>query len=137
MFNALSGEKRKHDEFWPQSPWVFSRRGEVIKDFSWAWEKACKAAGVPDLHFHDLRRTAVRNMRRAGIPQVIRMKISGHKTDSMERRYNIADMEDLANARELLDRRAAALECSETVVDQQNPTKPGDTSLTQNQRFEP
>jgi integrase len=136
MFSALSREKRKHDEFWPQSPWVFSRQGDKIKDFSWAWEKACKAAGVPDLHFHDLRRTAVRNMRRAGIPQVIRMKISGHKTDSMERRYNIADMEDLANARELMDRRSSAMECSETGADQENPAKPGDTSPTPNRRFE-
>jgi hypothetical protein len=48
-------------------------------------------------------------MRRAGIPQVIRMKISGHKTDSMERRYNIVDAEDLANARELLERRPTEL----------------------------
>jgi hypothetical protein len=48
---------------------------------------------------------AVRNVRRAGIPQVIRMKISGHKTDSMESRHYIVDHEDLANARDLLGRR--------------------------------
>jgi len=87
MRDLLVAAKKERDEQWPQSPWVFSRGGERIIDFRWAWDEACKRAGVPDLNFHDLRRTAVRNMRRAGIPQVIRMKISGHKTDSMERRY--------------------------------------------------
>ena len=37
-------------------------------------------------------------MRKAGIDQSIRMKISGHKTDSMERRYNIVDIEDVKEA---------------------------------------
>jgi integrase len=90
---------------WPDSPWVFNRHGRQIKDFRISWEDACKKAGVPNLNFHDLRRTAVRNMRRAGVPQVIRMKISGHKTDSMERRYNIVDSEDLSIAKEFMERR--------------------------------
>ncbi|HTB11118.1 MAG TPA: site-specific integrase [Bryobacteraceae bacterium] len=126
MFNALTTAKQKRDECWPQSPWVFSRRGEVIKDFRWAWEEACKAAGVPDLNFHDLRRTAVRNMRRAGIPQVIRMKISGHKTDSMERRYNIVDAEDLANARDLLERRPVSVESGSPVKPEEKRGKKGE-----------
>jgi hypothetical protein len=42
-------------------------------------------------------------MRRAGIPQVVRMKISGRKTDSLERRYSITDNEDTENARELME----------------------------------
>jgi integrase len=105
MRDLLLAAKKEHDEKWPQSPWVFNRAGERIIDFRWAWDEACKRAGVPDLNFHDLRRTAVRNMRRAGIPQVIRMKISGHKTDSMERRYNIVDSEDLQMAKELLQNR--------------------------------
>jgi len=121
MFNALSEEKRRHDKEWPHSPWVFSRGGEAIKCFRRAWREACKAAGVSELSFHDLRRTAVRNMRRAGIPQVIRMKISGHKTDSMERRYNIVDAEDLVNARELLERRTTVIERDETRSDGRTP----------------
>ena len=86
-------------------PWVFNRAGEPIKDLRGTWAQACKRAGVPDLLFHDLRRTAVTNMRRAGVPQVIRMKISGHKTDSMERRYSIIDGDDIAIAKTLMEAR--------------------------------
>jgi integrase len=83
---------------------VFHRAGEPIKEFRGAWKSACKIAGVPDLKFHDLRRTAVRNMRRAGVSQVVRMRITGHRTDSMERRYNIVDVEDIKSAKELMER---------------------------------
>jgi integrase len=106
MHDLLLKAKQEHDARWAKSPWVFSRAGERIKDFRWAWEEACKRVGVDGLKFHDLRRTAVRNMRRAGVPQVVRMKISGHKTDSMERRYNIVDTEDLSIAKELMERRS-------------------------------
>jgi integrase len=85
-------------------PKVFNRFGQPIKEFRRAWKNACTAAGVPDLKFHDLRRTAVRNMRRAGVSQVVRMRITGHRTDSMERRYNIVDVEDLKAAKTLMER---------------------------------
>jgi integrase len=83
-------------------PRVFHRDGTAIKDFRAAWKAACRTAGVAELKFHDLRRTAVRNMRRMGVSQVVRMRISGHRTDSMERRYNIVDVEDLRSAKELM-----------------------------------
>jgi len=105
MEDLLRAAKAYRDENWPRCERVFSRDGKPICDFRAAWADACKRAGVPDLHFHDLRRTAVRNMRRAGVPQVVRMKISGHKTDSMERRYNIVDTEDLSIAKELMEAR--------------------------------
>jgi hypothetical protein len=43
-------------------------------------------------------------MRRAGVPQVVRMRISGHRTDSMERRYNIVDDEDVLLAKSLMEK---------------------------------
>jgi integrase len=85
-------------------PYVFHNGGERIRQFRTAWRSACKSAGVPDLKFHDLRRTAVRNMRRAGVAQVVRMRITGHRTDSMERRYNIVDIEDIRSAKGLMER---------------------------------
>jgi integrase len=87
-------------------PRVFHRDGKPIKQFRTTWKNACEAAGVADVKFHDLRRTAVRNMRRAGVAQVVRMRITGHRTDSMERRYNIVDIEDIRSAKELMEKTA-------------------------------
>jgi integrase len=72
-------------------PWLFHRDGEPIKGFRRTWITACKKAGVPERIPHDLRRTAVRNLERAGVPRSAAMKMVGHRTESIYRRYAIAD----------------------------------------------
>ena len=83
--------------------------GRRIKDFRGAWAKACKAAGVPGRLVHDYRRTTVRNLERAGVPRSAAMKMTGHKTETVYRRYAITDSAMLQEAAVKL----AALHASE------------------------
>jgi integrase len=79
-------------------PWVFHRNGEPIKDFRVVWANACHKAAHGTRHFHDFRRTGIRNMIRRGITEPVAMKISGHKTADVFRRYNITTVDDLREA---------------------------------------
>ncbi len=98
------------DEKFPNCPWVFyGEEGERLYWFYRAWESACKRAEVPDLLFHDLRRSAVRNLERAGVPRKIAMSISGHKTENVYRRYDIVVERDLADATARMDQYFGAM----------------------------
>ncbi|MBW3553721.1 MAG: site-specific integrase [Gemmatimonadetes bacterium] len=83
-------------------PHVFHRDGKRIKSMRTAWDAACRRAGVPDAIFHDLRRTAVRTLERAGVSRSVAMKLTGHKTEVVYRRYAIADAAALAEGVEKL-----------------------------------
>ncbi|HXO39799.1 MAG TPA: tyrosine-type recombinase/integrase, partial [Candidatus Acidoferrum sp.] len=87
----------------PADDYVFTRcNGKRVRDFRRTWESACTAAGVPGLLFHDLRRTAARNLRRAGVPETVIMKIGGWRTRSVFERYAIVSRNDIADAMLLL-----------------------------------
>jgi integrase len=92
----------------PDLPFVFHRDGKAIGLFRKSWATACKAAGVPGLIVHDLRRCAVRNLVRAGISETVAMKITGHKTRSIFDRYNITSETDITDAGAALDAFIAA-----------------------------
>ncbi len=88
-------------------PWLFphlegAHAGERIIDPRKAWAEACKQVGHPGILFHDLRRSAVRNLEQAGVPRSVAMKITGHKTEAVYRRYAIVSDADLAAAAEKL-----------------------------------
>lgn len=89
-------------------PWVFHRGGRQIRDIRKAWRRAVEAAGIGDRIPHDFRRTAVHNLELAGVPRSVAMRLVGHKTESIYRRYAIVTKQDLVDGlKRLADYRAA------------------------------
>jgi len=85
-------------------PHVFTRpNGAPIGSFNKAWATACRAAGVPGRVLHDFRRTAVRNLVRAGVPERVAMQLIGWKSRQMLDRYHIVNAGDLIDAARKLD----------------------------------
>ncbi len=113
LHDMLLDQQKRHAALCPESPWVFfrqgskyenresPRRGGQVADIRKGWAKAAKETGIDRL-FHDLRRTGVRNLVRAGVPEKVAMRISGHKTRSIFDRYNIVDERDLHDAADKL-----------------------------------
>jgi len=85
-----------------QGAHVFHRNGAPVLWFDRTWKTACERAGLGHTLFHDLRRSAVRNMERAGVPRSVAMQLTGHKTESIYRRYAITNEEDLARGVRLI-----------------------------------
>ncbi len=122
----------QHAKRQPECPFVcyrVNRRGVAMRlgNFRKAWASACKKAGLDGLLFHDLRRSAVRNLVRSGVADKTAMGISGHKTRAVFDRYNIVSENDVMDA----GRKLAAFHEASPSVRPENGDKTG-TTLHQN-----
>jgi integrase len=100
LYNVLNAIPRAiHDHH------VFLFKGKPIRDLRTGLRKACDDAGIPygrfikgGFVFHDLRHTFNTNMRKAGVPESVIMRVTGHSTREMFDRYNTVDVQDTRNA---------------------------------------
>ena len=112
LLRVLMTWKTRSETKWSQCPWICHRGGVRLQSLKHSWRQACGRVGLGLMVTdekkgveiwqgkipHDFRRTAVRNMLRAGVPEKIAMAISGHKTRSVFDRYNIVNESDLEQA---------------------------------------
>jgi hypothetical protein len=84
---------------------AFTIKGEPVGDIRVTWSQLCERACVPDLLFHDLRRSAARNLRRMGVSEEVAMRIGGWRTSSVFKRYSIVAGSDIADVARLHDKK--------------------------------
>lgn len=139
---VLEGQRARVDTIQKKTgrivPWIFARDdGAPVVSFYKAWGTACIAAGffrvdpmgqpkdgeaqktrkVPTKLVHDFRRSAVRNLIRAGIPETTAMHLTGHRTREVFKRYAIVDAGMLREAGEKLALAAAAMQSEKVTTE--------------------
>src|SRR5262249_19203011 len=100
---VLEAQWQEHLTAYPVCQLVFHRNGERVLSFYQRRGKACGSEQVGKKVPHDFRRSAVRNMVRAGIHERVAMEMAGHKTRAIFDRYHIVSEGDLREAAKRLD----------------------------------
>jgi len=103
FFKVVAKAKELRERDFPTCPYVCHFNGKPFSQLRHGWNVACKRIGLEGKTFHDLRRTGVRNLVRAGVSETVAMKISGHKTRSVFDRYNVTSEADLKKAADQLN----------------------------------
>jgi integrase len=96
VFRELQQERRLDTQR------LFLYKGKPIRRIGTAFKAACRRAGIANLRIHDFRHIASTTLRRAGVDTTTAMRIVGHKSDRMHRRYNTIEPEDLHKAADKL-----------------------------------
>ena len=104
FWRILVKAKELRDRDYPYCQYVCHLNGKPFSQLRQGWVAACKRIGLEGKTFHDLRRTGVRNLVRAGVSETVAMKISGHKTRSVFDRYNVTSETDLRQAADKLNK---------------------------------
>ena len=122
--------KQFRDKHYPKCEYVCHLMGKPFNEIKTTWKTTCQIAGIRGKRFYDFRRTGVRNMIRAGIPETVAMRISGHKTRSVFDRYNITSEKDLKDAASKLNKYLEDKKVTIEVTIPQMPTEPASTNTT-------
>ena len=101
-----------------QSPYIVERAGQPVESIKTAWHAACERAGLAEVLFHDLRRTAITRMEAAGIPRHVAMEASGHRTQAVYERYSIGSRKSTKALGREMERFMVSEVASEIVVPQ-------------------
>lgn len=104
--------------------------GKPWNDIRKGFRRACKSAGITGLWFHDLRRSFVTKARKAGVPESVVMRMSGHRTRKVFERYNIVNTDDLRAAVARIEAATAAESRHEVGKVASSDAATGDTLTT-------
>jgi integrase len=113
--------RAKHEKDWPNVPWVLHRNGRKVVNYRKEFERARKKIGRPDLHLHDARHHSASRLLDAGVDEARAMRILGHKTPAMLKRYRLVADRHIQDAGHKVDEWMKARKAAQKKAEQSAP----------------